>query len=118
MQIVINIPEEDYNFVKKQVADGITNPLKIRIANGIPIPDNATNGDVIRALFKPNWIRRIDDVVREEYEFNEVWWNASYKKGGTNRKSCEYRHENGNCLKVGGFCTSVDDKHCMKGDKE
>ena len=38
MQIVIDISEEDYNFVKKQVADGITNPLKIRIANGTPIP--------------------------------------------------------------------------------
>lgn len=29
MKIVIDIPEEDYKFVKKQVADGITNPLKI-----------------------------------------------------------------------------------------
>lgn len=38
MQIVIDIPEDDYNFVKKQVADGITNPLKMRIANGIPLP--------------------------------------------------------------------------------
>jgi len=38
MQIVIEIPEEDYNFVKKQVADGIFNPLKVCIANGIPLP--------------------------------------------------------------------------------
>ena len=43
MQILIDIDEEDYNIVKKQVADGITNPLKICIANGTPIPDNATN---------------------------------------------------------------------------
>lgn len=38
----------------------------------------------------------------------------------TPRTNCQYRHENGNCLKVGGFCTSVDDKHCpsvtQKGD--
>lgn len=38
MQIVIDIPEEDYNFVTKQVADGITNPWKICIANGTPLP--------------------------------------------------------------------------------
>ena len=31
-----------------------------------------------------------------------------------NRKDCEYRHDNGNCLKVGGFCTAVDNKHCEK----
>lgn len=30
------------------------------------------------------------------------------------RESCEYRHENGNCLKVGGFCLAVDDRHCPK----
>ncbi len=39
MKLIIDIPEEDYNFVKKQVADGITNPLKMRIANGIPLPE-------------------------------------------------------------------------------
>lgn len=38
MQIVIDIFEEDYNFIKRQVADGIINPLKVRIANGIPLP--------------------------------------------------------------------------------
>ena len=38
------------------------------------------------------------------------------KQGGVrnNRKDCEYRHDNGNCLKVGGFCTAVDNKHCEK----
>ena len=33
------------------------------------------------------------------------------------RQNCEYRHENGNCLKVGGFCTAVDDKHCVKNER-
>ena len=36
----------------------------------------------------------------------------------SDRESCEFRHENGNCLKVGGFCTAVDDKYCEKGGKE
>ena len=38
MQIVIDVPEEEYNYVKTQVAFGITNPLKMRIANGTPLP--------------------------------------------------------------------------------
>ena len=46
------------------------------------IPDNATNGEVIKAMFEPNWIRRMDDVVREEYEFDADWWKAPYQKGG------------------------------------
>jgi hypothetical protein len=30
---------------------------------------------------------------------------------------CEYLHENGNCLKVGGFFSSVADKDCVKVGK-
>ena len=29
-----------------------------------------------------------------------------------NRKNCPLRHENGNCLPCGGFCTSVNDAIC------
>ena len=39
----------------------------------IEIPDNATNGDVIRALF-PN-------EHDFETDFDEVWWNSPYQKG-------------------------------------
>ena len=50
------------------------------VKNIILIKSGATNGDVIKALFKPNWIRRMDDVVIEDYEFNADWWNAPYKE--------------------------------------
>ncbi len=38
IELVIKISEEDYNIAKRQVKDGITNPLKICIANGTPLP--------------------------------------------------------------------------------
>ena len=37
IELVIKIPEEKYNYVKKQVAEGIVNPLKVYIANGTPL---------------------------------------------------------------------------------
>ena len=37
MQIVIDISEENYDSIKRQVAEGITNPLKICIVNGTPL---------------------------------------------------------------------------------
>lgn len=37
IELVIKIPEEKYNYVKKQVAEGIDNPLKVYIANGTPL---------------------------------------------------------------------------------
>ena len=64
MQIVIDIDEEDYKFVKKQVTDGITNPLKICIANGTPLPKG--HGDLIdRRSFREN----IDMC----YPFTKYW---------------------------------------------
>lgn len=38
IELVIKIPEEKYNYIKKQVAEGIDNPLKVYIANGTPLP--------------------------------------------------------------------------------
>ena len=44
------------------------------------ISDNATNGDVIQALFKPTHIKKTDDnIIVENYDFNKDWWNAPYK---------------------------------------
>ena len=81
MQIVINMPEDIYNHIVVD-SEYFTPSLVNAFKNGTPIPENATNGDVIKALFEPNWIRRMDDVVREEYEFDADWWNAPYQKGG------------------------------------
>lgn len=38
IELVIKIPEEKYDYVKKQVAEGIDNPLKVYIANGTFLP--------------------------------------------------------------------------------
>lgn len=52
------------------------------------IPDNATNGDVIKAMF-PNFKitdlknRMIKVDISESYDeyFKKEWWNAPYQKG-------------------------------------
>ena len=46
----------------------------------ILIKSGVTNGDVIKALFKPNHVERTDDdVIVENYDFNEDWWHKPYK---------------------------------------
>jgi len=40
IELVIKIPEEKYNYIKKQVAEGIDNSLKVCIANGTPLPEH------------------------------------------------------------------------------
>lgn len=44
------------------------------------ISDNATNGDVMKMMFKPNRVERTkDNVIVEEYTFDKDWWNSPYK---------------------------------------
>ena len=84
MNVLINISDEIYRHAKDGSEDSNDEWNAMRaIANGTPIPDNATNGQVIRTLFKPNRVERTDDdVIVENYDFNEEWWNAPYQKGG------------------------------------
>ena len=57
------------------------------VKNGVPIIDNATNGDMIKALF-PNYESRYDpeyEIITghldktHRHNFNLDWWNAPYK---------------------------------------
>ena len=56
IEVVIRMPEEDYDYIKKQVADGIFNPLKVHIANGITLPKGHGNlfdeRDIVRGNYK------------------------------------------------------------------
>jgi hypothetical protein len=89
---MIDIPEETYNKIfnthinMRGIADNA-------IANGTPIPDNATNGDVIKAIFPNTEVDDYDygkDPVIDVYGIDDTeyitlrkdWWNAPYKKGG------------------------------------
>ena len=88
MQIVIDIPEEIYKasqIIDVKYEDVIQIPLEV-IANGTPIPDNATNGDTIEAMFD---VKKVDmcntycvhfpEEENYSHYFFKEWWNALYK---------------------------------------
>ena len=90
MKLIIEVNKEDLDFLRKTFTQNshdyipmvIKNRFTDAVLNGTPIPDNATNGGVIKAMFKPNRVERTDDVIVENYDFNEEWWNSPYQKGG------------------------------------
>jgi len=60
----------------------------IPIYNAIIIPNNATNGDVVKAMFPvqcKNMGNENNGIVVDFYgdlhTFDKDWWNAPYKKG-------------------------------------
>ena len=63
--------------------------------------------------------------VDSEFETNEdlgyekviAWQQIPLYHPKVDRTNCAYRHENGNCLPVGGFCTSVPKQYCKNVKK-
>ena len=95
MKLIIDIDESLLDGIKsdnfdfaRQVVRSFQGTIASSIANGTPIPDNATNGDVIKAMF-PNVKTElgVDKVIfarglNNVTPFSEEWWNAKYQKGG------------------------------------
>ena len=94
MKIVIDIPEEEYNLIKiksESNIGGVSSEAERVIAKGTPIPDNATNGDVIQAVYSHYTfeIESFEGFVRCSYDGWYIrlpicWWDAPYKEGETN----------------------------------
>ena len=93
MKLIIDIDEDYYKkIVKLYYENPFPDKRNIMILNGIPLPDNATNGDVLKAMF-PNIItdefattihattKVVSNGVKGSisYDFWKDWWNASYK---------------------------------------
>ena len=87
MKIIIEIPDEAYEDVKK--AGGCYYDFGKAIVNGIPISNNATNGDVIKSLFPHmkfqqssflELIRAFDENnMIATTHYSPIWWNAPYE---------------------------------------
>ena len=79
MKMICDVPDEVIKSVRMGTWCGSSVAEKM-IANGTPIPDNATNADVIRTLF-PDGIPK-DIVWTLQGDKGADWWNAPYQKGG------------------------------------
>ena len=73
--------------------------------------DVADVGKIVDELSKVPWYNREDEkqAVRIVKRFSAT---DSQLLVNENRASCKLRHENGNCLCVGGFCTAINDEIC------
>ena len=83
MKLIIEIDEELYEEVKGYHE---LTECELAIFNGTPIPDNATNGDVLISLY-PNLKYTIQNgrvvtTIGVASSFDLDWWNAPYQKGG------------------------------------
>lgn len=98
MKLMIDIPYGHYCTIKDGFLSECLQATTEAILNGTPIPDNATNGDMIKALFpnaKISLLKSETEKAKVAVEwgfeplpsyynlFYEDWWNAPYKRGET-----------------------------------
>ena len=86
MQIVIDIPEDIYkNQDDEDYIKMCAEEISTAFRNGTPIPDNATNEDIINTMFDRDMAYNIRCYVKN-YMLMGEWLDAPYQKGGTNEK--------------------------------
>lgn len=91
MQIVIEIDKQMYENAKNDLLCGAGIMINA-IKNGTPLPQNATNGEMIQALFpngavavmsypsnKVGFITRDGNPDDNYVWYPTSWWNAKYK---------------------------------------
>lgn len=70
MKVIIDIPKEEYGIIKNYKS---FMPWAERlIKKGVAIPEGATNGDVVMAIFK-------EIQYYSDGKISASWWNAPYK---------------------------------------
>ncbi len=80
MQVMIDIPDRIHWVIEKSITVNGSSASQILInavKNGIPIPDNATNGDVMELIFN---ICLLDfKKMWGGGSVTDDWWNSPYK---------------------------------------
>lgn len=97
MKVLINIPKKIYKHIKRPagyITGNTTQDEALKsIVDGTPIPDNSTNGDMIKAMFPTMEIEECNKDVNGNPDiyriyglsgvahFGREFWNAPYKRG-------------------------------------
>lgn len=87
MKIMLELPDEEIEIIKRNGfnKDGtfsfkLNEVVKQAIRNGVILPNNATNGDMIKALFNETEYPKLIRLLMTSDSF----WNAPYKGGQNN----------------------------------
>ena len=84
MKLIIDIPEEAYDLLRKDGVDWLgAEHILNSVANGHVLPANSTNGDMIKAIFPNCVVKKYEksvDVMKLDgmSVFSTIWWNAPY----------------------------------------
>ena len=93
MKVVIELSEKNYKSVmltqNRPIGQRLPYGLSDTIKNGTILPDNSTNGDMIRAIFPDasfekyatnNNLKPVAIIMNGIIEFDMEWWDTPYER--------------------------------------
>lgn len=89
MKLIIDLPDKTIAHIRSDyghkyfgcISDDDKKIITKAIYDGTPLPDNATNGEVIKALFPYMIINECEAFREKEILTSYEWWDTPYKKG-------------------------------------
>ena len=95
IQLVVEIDERLYkNIIDNDKDDEEFEAMDVAFCDAKPLPRDATNGDIIKAMFPDVEVKEKNNVYEIYFGvgtciqfFNHQWWNAPYKRGGEDADS-------------------------------
>ena len=95
MKIIFEIPDEEVEIIKRNGfnKDGtfsfkLNEMVKQAMRNGVVLPNNATNGDIIKILFNETEYPKLIRLLMTSDSF----WNAPYKGGQEDGKDSNWNN--------------------------
>lgn len=94
MKLIIDIPKDYKRVIDNLVVDGkgyllpqeVEDKLSKAVKNGKVIPKDATNGDIMKAMFPSLEVDIIDNTVLTDMDngawYSLDWWSAPYESEG------------------------------------
>lgn len=83
--IVHDVDKYKINSCKRKVEENYSSWYDDLIAGATEIPENATNGDIMKLMFPSNVVKEIAgdcimviDSCEDRHYYSKKWWNARY----------------------------------------
>ena len=90
IELVIKISEKDYKSLNRYINFNLEyedGRILSAVKQGVVLPENLTNGDMIKAMFPNQDSDAVDSVALLGLDgyvlstFPKSWWNSPYKRG-------------------------------------
>lgn len=90
MQVIVELPEQKFELIQMMAMGGLGDFVHKAVAQGVILPKNPTNGDMIKAMYPDlifcesmveGYVNHVEGIIgrdKKDMYFDIDWWDAPY----------------------------------------